>query len=39
MNGVKLLVESGWVVDESYFNHLCGVSGIDKIVEGYFSAK
>ena len=39
MNGVKLLVESGWVVDENYFKHLCEVSGIDKIVEGYFSAK
>jgi len=39
MNGVKLLVESGWVVDESYLNHLCEISGFDKIVEGYFKAK
>ena len=39
MNGVKLLVESGWVVDENYFTHLCEVSGIDKIVEGYKSVK
>ena len=23
MNGVKLLVESGWVVDENYYKHLC----------------
>ena len=23
MNAVKLLVESGWVVDENYFNHIC----------------
>lgn len=39
MNGIKLLVESGWVVDESYFKHLCEVSCMDKIVEEYFSAK
>ena len=39
MNGIKLLVESGWVVDESYFKHLCEVSGMDKIVDQYFSAK
>ena len=39
MNGIKLLVESGWVVDESYFKHLCEVSGMDTIVEGYFSLK
>ena len=39
MNGIKLLVESGWVVDESYFKHLCEVSGMDRIVEQYFSVK
>ena len=39
MNGVKLLVESGWIVDESYWKHLCEVSAIDKIVEGYYEAK
>ena len=31
MNGVKLLVESGWVCDLNYFTHLCEVSGIDKV--------
>ena len=33
MNGVKLLVESGWVVDESYFKHLTEISGIDTILK------
>jgi len=35
MNAVKLLVESGWVVDQNYFKHLCQVSGIDEIVDYY----
>lgn len=39
MNGVKILVESGYVVEESYFKHLCEVSGFDKIVDSYFKAK
>ena len=39
MNGIKMLVESGWVVDENYFKHLCQVSGVDLIAESYSSAK
>ena len=23
MNAVKILVESGWVVDRNYFRHIC----------------
>lgn len=38
MNGVKLLVESGWVVDESYFKHLTEISGIGTILDIYNSA-
>ena len=32
MNGVKLLVESGWVVDENYWCHLCEISGFDLVL-------
>ena len=39
MNGVKMLVESGWVVDEHYFKHLQEVSGIDVVYQNYRSAK
>ena len=39
MNGVKLLVESGWVCDLNYFTHLCEVSGIDKVHAEYKELK
>ena len=37
MNAVKILVESGWVVDRSYFRHICRISGIDELVVYYKS--
>ena len=39
MNGVKLLVESGWVCDLNYFTHLCEVAGIDKVHAEYKELK
>jgi hypothetical protein len=38
-NAVKLCVESGWVVDQNYFRHLCQLSGIDIVFENYNSKK
>jgi len=31
MNAVKILVESGWVICQTYFKHLLDVSGINKV--------
>ena len=39
MNGIKLLVESGWVVDKNYFIHLCEVAEITQHVEIYKDAR
>lgn len=39
MNAVKMLVESGWVVDQNYFKHLIEVSGISKVWHAYCEAK
>lgn len=37
MNAVKILVESGWVVDRSYFKHICKISGLNELVAYYKS--
>ena len=39
MNGIKLLVESGWVVDKNYFIHLCDVAEITQHVEIFKQAR
>ena len=39
MNGIKLLVESGWVVDRNYFIHLCEVAMIGHHVNSYKKAR